>query len=536
MHLSVELHTSKKSYNKEKDHETIITGTPYIDNKKVTAQDFNEISNTKDFLAFIQKLNGFYSIIHKLPSITFAACDQIRSQPLFYIKNESKIIISDYYENLIKDNHHITSNEFSRAILCASSFTIQSDTLTNEIKQIEAGQLIAIDSNGAIESFNHYKFWHEDSITDTQYLKNELDRCFKTSIDRLIDFSNGRMIIVPLSGGYDSRLIVSELRLRNYDNVICFSYGKKGNKESEYSKSIASDLEYPWLFVEYTDDKWKNAWFSKESDSYLKLGCNGVSLPHVQDWLAIRELINKGLIPKDSVVVPGHSGDFVAGSHIPNNVFTEKKLKKTNLIDSIVYKHHSCSNSLNGTSHLIELKKRLNDFITTHDDTAESFANYYELWDWRERQAKYIANSIRVYDFYNLDWWMPLWDRQFISFWHNVPLNLRRDRKWFIQFINERYKTATRNFTPKQLGNAGDSIKTVSIIKKIIKSILPESIVLKSRRAASFQSRDNNPLSFGALIPKSKAAECIKLNTDLIGAFNKVFIDGSWQSKNRSSS
>ncbi|TMP74407.1 hypothetical protein CWB73_22180, partial [Pseudoalteromonas phenolica] len=25
---------------------------------------------------------------------------------------------------------------------------------------------------------------------------------------------------------------------------------------------------------------------------------------------------------------------------------------------------------------------------------AEAFANQYELWDWRERQAKYIINSV----------------------------------------------------------------------------------------------------------------------------------------------
>ena len=49
-------------------------------------------------------------------------------------------------------------------------------------------------------------------------------------------------------------------------------------------------------------------------------------------------------------------------------------------------------------------------------------ADAFEAWEWQERQAKFIVNSVRVYDFWGHDWWMPLWDAGFMRFWQGVPL------------------------------------------------------------------------------------------------------------------
>src|SRR5690606_13164563 len=73
------------------------------------------------------------------------------------------------------------------------------------------------------------------------------------------------------------------------------------------------------------------------------------------------------------------------------------------------------------------------------ENTKPSLASAYELWDWQERQAKYIANSVRVYEFYKCDWWLPLWDMEFTEFWRDVPLTLRRERLWFKTWITSLY-------------------------------------------------------------------------------------------------
>ena len=36
-----------------------------------------------------------------------------------------------------------------------------------------------------------------------------------------------------------------------------------------------------------------------------------------------------------------------------------------------------------------------------------------EAWDSRERVSKYIVNSVRAYEFWGYDWWVPFWDAEF---------------------------------------------------------------------------------------------------------------------------
>src|SRR5690606_32958713 len=126
------------------------------------------------------------------------------------------------------------------------------------------------------------------------------------AFQKLINHANGRQIVVPLSGGYDSRLIVSILKELGYSNVICFSYGIKGNLEAEYSKKIAESLGYKWIFVEYTDNKWKENWNTDLSKEYVEFASNKTSLPHVQDWIAVLELKANNLVNSNAIFVPGH--------------------------------------------------------------------------------------------------------------------------------------------------------------------------------------------------------------------------------------
>jgi len=63
---------------------------------------------------------------------------------------------------------------------------------------------------------------------------------------------------------------------------------------------------------------------------------------------------------------------------------------------------------------------------------------FYEYWDWRERQAKYIANSVRVYEFFGHEWRMPFWDASLIRFWQNVPFHLRKNKRLFDNYLGKK--------------------------------------------------------------------------------------------------
>ena len=134
---------------------------------------------------------------------------------------------------------------------------------------------------------------------------------------RLVAGVTPRTIVVPLSGGGDSRTIGWMLQRLGYPHVLCYSYGTLGNRESDRSRSVARRLGMPWLFVEYDRAKWARWYATSERLTYQRIAEGFSSVAHMQDWPAVWELRRRGDVPDDAVFVPGHALDFLGGSHIP---------------------------------------------------------------------------------------------------------------------------------------------------------------------------------------------------------------------------
>ena len=60
-----------------------------------------------------------------------------------------------------------------------------------------------------------------------------------------------------------------------------------------------------------------------------------------------------------------------------------------------------------------------------------------EFLEYENRQTKFVANCQRIYEFYNLKWQLPLWDKSFINFWSYVPLKYKIDQKLYKDTLNE---------------------------------------------------------------------------------------------------
>ena len=50
-----------------------------------------------------------------------------------------------------------------------------------------------------------------------------------------------------------------------------------------------------------------------------------------------------------------------------------------------------------------------------------SLEEYFEYWEYEERQSKFIINGQKTYDFLNIKWELPFWDLSYVEFWRNIP-------------------------------------------------------------------------------------------------------------------
>ncbi|MAJ43829.1 MAG: hypothetical protein CMF96_03665 [Candidatus Marinimicrobia bacterium] len=411
---------------------------------------FNMLPNIPDV--------GFFCILYEINKVFGAYVDKIRSFPLFYYTKGNNFFISCFLNSL-----HELGEKYIFDMFSSSGFVLGKNTLLKEVYQIEAGSSLNYkpgDSNMIIKDYFSYK--PSFTVNKFNYFEKVLNEIFQ----RLIDYSNGRRIVIPLSGGLDSRIIAVFLKKLNYKNIICFSYGTKGHKDVITSKKIANKLGIKWFFVEYESSKWKELLDDKVFSNYLKFSSNYSSLPHIQDYLAVSELKAKKIILENDIIVPGHTGDFISGGHIPFKYKENLVFEKKQLLKDIILKHFRVNNVQNLRSESLEMiSQSIIDVLGIKDKNIFNnieCAQLFETFDWKERQCKFIINSIRVYDFFKLDWYLPLWDSKFIDFWSERSLDEKLQKKL--------YKIELEKIFPNYF--CGINNKSISLMNKYKKNYI----------------------------------------------------------------
>jgi len=392
-------------------------------------------------------LNGNFALALETPRYIFCTVDRVRSIPLFYAVNGDEALFSDD-ANHLRDRLDPPFNEENGAEFLVTGYVTGPDTLFDGISQLQAGEYLVYDkADGSLITQFYHRFWHENFFSDSEEeLLNRLDEVFVRVFQRLIESTKGRQIVVPLSGGLDSRIIVAMLKRLGAEDVICFTYGKKGNREAEISRQVAEALGYRWYFVGYTRERLYDSYHSDGMQRYLEYGGNLVSLPVIQDFLAVKVLKDEGKIRGDAVFVPGHSGDMLAGSHIPLDYNQPQTYTFEKFLEDSLKKHYNLwkwDKTELGSLFEGKIRKSAGD-ISVHDN--ESCANAIELFNFNERQAKFIVNSVRVYEFFGYQWRIPLWDAELIDFFSNVNLEQRIQQKLYVSYV--RHKLFIDTFNP----------------------------------------------------------------------------------------
>ena len=264
------------------------------------------------------------------------------------------------------------------------------------------------------------------------------DDVLQNVFQRLISYAHGRTIVVPLSGGYDSRLIVLMLKRLGYEKVIAFSYGRPGNHEAEVSKQVAESLGVRWEFVEYSNELWREWYEAPEMKEYFNMAGNLASLPHIQDWPAVWVLQKEGRIPPNSIFVPGHSADLPAGSRsksVPD--IYKGPVSRERLIGAIIGYHYSLFDWSKKKRALFPFfEKKILEVLGDLDQYPDQ-SSAFESWDISERQPKFIVNSLRVYEFFGYEWWIPFWDKEFMDYWCRISPEKRLNQSLYVSYVND---------------------------------------------------------------------------------------------------
>jgi len=468
---------------------------------------FENIENKENFIKKVKNINGIFSVIIENKNTIFAASDIIRMFPIFYTIAENNFVISDKIKN-VKNG---AKSEIAIAEILACGFVTRKNTIYKQTKQIQAGELI-IYENGKIENITYQNYFTTESNilnNSTEELENKANIIFNNVANRLIKSLNNRTAIIPLSGGYDSRLIAVMLKNAGYKKVICYTYGKNTAKDIPISKKVAEKLGFEWHYIEYNNELFGEFLSDDIFQKYWKYTSQEVTYPFFQEYFAVKYLKENNIIPENSIFISGHSGDFIGGSHLKNYF-----LKTKNNFSEVIFSTHFNLNKIN-FEYKKQIRKKIYEYYSKIINNEKGIKIYsiIEDFNFKERQSKAITNSANVYNFFGYEHRLPFWDKELVDLFKTVPFEQRLYKKLYNRVLNNYYFLKYNLNFEEELQPTEREVK-LQIIKNKIKKYLPifykkkllkkhnwlntEQIIKELKK--DYNNFDYNILSYNSLI------------------------------------
>lgn len=439
--------------------------------KSLMPDFFSDIKNENDFISRIKKINGIFTILVNTGNLIMTACDTSRIFPLFYTFEKNEVLLSDDILFLKERKNLKKLNEKAKIEFKTAAHTLGNKTLVKNIFQTQSNEYL-IFKNGQLFKNGFFFSYSSDKQNPAPYetLKTQAISVFDNAFKRLIVSLNNRPVVLPLSGGFDSRLIAVMLKKYNYQNVTCFTFGKKNNFEVNNSKKTADALHYKWIFIEYTDDLFQNYIDTEIFKEYVHYAGKYSSMPFLQEYFAVKYLKENKLISGNSVFIPGHSGDLLGGSQLVKVV--SKNIKHTKISD-LILKKKFFYNSISRTEKN-RIKKTVESNLRSFDSEYEKKAAYtvFEDCDIKEKLAKVIFNSTSVFNFFGYEQRFPFWDKELLMFFKTVPFEDKKMKKLYDDILKNYYFKMYKVNFEKEI-QPSQFLIYFQKIKNYIKPVLP---------------------------------------------------------------
>ena len=402
-----------------------------------------------------QQTTGFAWIFEDDKRIV-AATDTARSIPLFYHFNGQSLSISNDIYSLCAENELHSFNRSEFEVFQKLAYVPGDATLIDDVQVLNPQEYLSFDKETCILKIEKYE--SQNTIDSSYTLEDVLDDMF----DRLIAELNGRPAVIPLSAGYDSRLILAGLVQKGYPKIQAFTYGREGAYEQEIAKKVCEQLNISWNFVQY-DEAIFDSYLNNEGLAYERYASQFLAVAHEQDYFALSLLNKQGLIPENSVIIPGFCADVNAGSQVLNKSLLKNYTSFEEFLEQRLLPKNDDSES----------KINFNLLGTDINPPKEEWQDLYEDYLVNNRLTKFIVNAVRAYEYFGYTWQLPFWSTDFISFWKAKSYNEKFKRKLYNSTLKAHY------FKPLEIdfdAKFRDKLIDDSSLLQKVKELTPDTV------------------------------------------------------------
>lgn len=346
---------------------------------------------------------------------------------------------------------------------------------------------------------------------DSNILKQGMKSWELAVVDTLAN--NPGSVVVPLSGGLDSRAILAELLKHvNAKSIFTYTFGTPGTWDYEIGQLVAKHagtkhLSYNLCEYSFTQERLENR--AILSNGYTDLFT-----------LAPLDYISRDFSLEDTVIWSGFMGDPSVGSHIPDPILLSK------------WKDKYCINK-ERYEKTIKLEKQLINglncelFVNMPNVPENSVLFAEELWDFQNRQMRYVIPQVLPDGF---TYALPFLNKFWLQFSLNLPLTWRYKQKFYKHMLYTAYPGL---YSLPVKNNQGLSLGASDWMVMMLRKFNITMYQFNKRYRKKSLNKNINYIDFELALRERPDVKLVVENNiyDLKnrGLFNKGFIDNLWK-------
>ncbi len=354
----------------------------------------------------------------------------------------------------------IDFNEFSTRWLLINQ--ISNKSIVKNIHRINSGSEAYFNLNKCNISSNDWKPQKGNNI-DLEDFKNQLANF------TLLGSSNNSRISLSLSGGLDSRVILSFLLNSNYFNWDCHIFITEDLMDIKIAKQILSDFNIDYKIYSHnliSEDDIVAELFDYIGATYL-----------TESGFTSRKLMNYSSLPQDEIIIDGGMGEIWRRAFLSRlYLFGKKDIEQKNYegISRYLMNHRAdiFVDDFNSTMNrgMLEQIENLTNDIPTIDEIG--LGNWLDMFSLKTRLTNYYApEQARIDNFVTS--YMPFLQQTLLNNLLNLPVEKRINDRLFKYIIKSNFPKLSKYNLAK--GNISYPFYFTPLMKKVY-SILRKRI------------------------------------------------------------
>ena len=406
--------------------------------------------NNLSELASLYKTKGVESLVHMDGSYTlciwdkkkhclYIANDWLGSRKLYYWQSTTGIVFgSEYKICLLHPDFKPKLDKFSLVQFLRRNYLIQDNNMYENMKLIPSDSLLKyFQGKQEIKVFNWAKFTDDRYNCDMADLIEEYYQIISNTVsDCLI---GAKKVLVPLSGGLDSRLlliIANNIKSKSDFALTAINHGRKSSAESKAADLVAKKVKVPFIQVTLKDNFLSD--YIEEQNWISELAVDS----HATHWFPTLYKVKS----EYDCILSGYIGDVFAGSYLNLSEGIDKNNLPMSEKAKIVLQRYTGRMPMETCSKLLK-----RDFVELLNEEEKSSRCYLENTygnTIKEKWTLYLLNTqMRRFISYILDYnsnlgeaVAPYISHSNVNFFFSLSPAILHNRLFFKEFMRSKFK------------------------------------------------------------------------------------------------